>query len=163
VEDCLVVGAGDREDLDDELIGRFSLSITRLARILRQQEPSRSSPAAAAAMATIVRDGPLTLGELAAAEGVSPSTITKIVSKLEQSGVIERMIDPHDRRVHRVRLSERGIEQIEMYRTKRNRWLADQLWPLSPDERATVRAALEILERLSVAEVVAPVDGRRET
>jgi DNA-binding MarR family transcriptional regulator len=156
------VGAGEGEDLDDELIGRFSLSITRLARVLRQQEPLRSSPAAAAAMASIVRDGPLTLGELAAAEGVSPSTITKIVSKLEQRGVIERTIDPSDRRVHRVRLSERGVQQIETYHSKRNRWLAEQLRPLSPDERATVRAALEILERIGAAEGVHPADEPRE-
>ena len=58
---------------DPEIVARLSMSITRLARVLRQQEPIRSRPAAAAALGTIVTQGPISLGDLAAAERVSPS------------------------------------------------------------------------------------------
>ena len=146
-----------RSPLDPELVARFSLSVTRLARALRQQETTRTTPAAASALATIVKSGPITLGDLAVAERVSPSTITKIVSKLERDGVIERVIEPSDRRVHRVRLSARGRRGIDAYRTKRNAWLADQLEALTDDDIARVMDAVDVLEQLTASEGDDPV------
>jgi DNA-binding MarR family transcriptional regulator len=141
-----------RPPLDPELVARLSLSVTRLARVLRQQEATRTTPAAASALATIVKEGPITLGDLAAAERVSPSTITKIVSKLERDGVIERVIEPSDRRVHRVQLSARGRRGIDVYRTKRNAWLAEQLEAFDDNTFARVVGAVDVLEQLTVSE-----------
>jgi DNA-binding MarR family transcriptional regulator len=137
---------------DPLLVARLSLSVTRLARVLRQQETSRTTPAAAAALATIVRQGPISLGDLAAAEQVSPSTITKIVGKLEANGLIERVIDPADRRVHRVQLSARGRRSIDVYRSKRNAWLSEQLTVLDDEAFERVIAAVDVLERLTAFE-----------
>lgn len=137
---------------DPALVARLSLSVTRLARVLRQQESTRSSPASASTLATIVRRGPISLGDLAVAEQVTPSTITKVVNKLEASGVIERVIDPGDRRVHRVQLSPRGRRTITAYRTKRNAWLTEQLEALDDVELDRVFAVLEVLERLTGGE-----------
>ena len=39
--------------------------------------------------------GPVTLGDLAAAERVQPPTITRIVSRLEESGLVAREVDPY--------------------------------------------------------------------
>lgn len=142
---------------DPDLVARFSLSVTRLARVLRQQEMSRTSPAAASALATIVKDGPISLGDLAVAERVSPSTITKIVSKLERDGIIERVIEPTDRRVHRVQLSARGRRGIDAYRTKRNAWLAEQLQALDDDAFDRVMAAVDVLEQFTASEGDDPV------
>ena len=150
-----------RSAADPVLVARLSLSVTRLARVLRQQETSRTTPAEAAVLATIVRDGPLTLGDLAAAEKVSPSTITKIVSSLEADGQIERVIDPDDRRVHRVQLSARGRRNIDVYRSKRNAWLQKQLGLLDDDERSRLIAAVDVLERLTVSEGKDPVSRAR--
>jgi DNA-binding MarR family transcriptional regulator len=142
---------------DPELVARLSMSVTRLARVLRQQEPSRSRPATAAALATIVTQGPISLGDLAAAERVSPSTITKIVSALEADGVIERVIDPDDRRVHRVQLSKRGRRDIDVYRSKRNAWLSEQLTMLDDDAFTRVVDAVDVLEQLTASEGGDPV------
>src|SRR5262245_58494639 len=150
-----------RRPLDPDLVARFSLSVTRLARALRQQEATRTTPAAASALGTIVKSGPITLGDLAAAERVSPSTITKIVSKLERDGVIERVIEPSDRRVHRVQLSARGKRGIDVYRTKRNAWLAEQLDALNDDDVARVVDAVAVLEQLTASEGDDPVASAR--
>jgi len=150
---------GRASDDDAELVGRLSLSITRLARVLRQQDPSRSTPAASSALATIVRDGPLTLGALAAAERVSPSTITKIVNKLEADGVIERTIDPRDRRVHRIQLSAVGRRRVQSYRSKRNAWLTEQLRPLLQGDRTKVEDVVAVLEQLTATEGSDPLDA----
>jgi DNA-binding MarR family transcriptional regulator len=144
-------------DIDTEFVGRLSLSVTRLARVLRQKESGRLPPAAASMYAIIVRDGPISLGDLAAAEGVSPSTVTKIVNKLETLGLIDRLIDPTDRRVHLVRLSARGRRHIEVYRSKRNAWLAKQIAELNATERAGLAVALGVFEKLLVPDGFDPV------
>ena len=46
------------------------------------------APTLSAALATIVRDGPLTLGELAAREHVAPPSITKAVEKPWAAGLV---------------------------------------------------------------------------
>jgi len=160
---CQTDPMSTRPECDPALIARLSLSVMRLARVLRQQEPSRSTPAGASVLATIVQQGPITLGDLATAEGVSPSTITKLVSKLEAEGTIERVIDPTDRRVHRVRLSARGRRGIDRYRSRRNAWLSGQLAALGEDDRAKLLSAIDVLERLTAAEGRDPVSSGQET
>ena len=142
---------------DGDFLARFSLSITRLARMLRQNESTRLTPTAAATLATIVRRGPITLGDLAMAEGISPSTVTKAVSKLERDDLIERVIDSDDRRVHRVRLSSRGRREINVYRSRRNAWLAEQIGLLDENDRAVLMGALRVLERLTASAGPDPV------
>ena len=141
-----------RSQVDSELVARMSLAITRVARLLRQQERARSSPAAASALAIIVRDGPITLTELAEAEQVSRSTITKIVNKLEDQGIIDRLPDADDGRISRVRLSSGGRRRIDAYYSKRNAWLADKLDSLDADDLACIIRSVAIMEKLTVAE-----------
>lgn len=136
---------------DDEFVGRLRLSVTRLARLLRQQDVGDMTPTVAATLATIAREGPLTLGELAAAEQVAPPTVTKVTTKLEAAGLIDRIVDPTDRRVCRVELSDSGREQVEVNRSRRTAWLADRLSQLSPEEQQRLVAAVDVLERLTTA------------
>ena len=142
---------------DPEFVARLSLAISRLARVLRQRDISRLPPAAASMHATIIREGVISLGDLAVAEGISPSTVTKIVNKLEADGLIDRMIDPADRRVHLVRLSAKGRRNIEAYRSKRNAWLAQQISKLDRTEMAGLESALSVFERLLVTEGIDPI------
>lgn len=146
--------------VDPEIVARLSLSVTRLARVLRQHQNAEwMTPAAAATFATIVRDGPIALGDLAEAERVSRSTMTKLVRKLEQDGVIMRSIDPIDRRVHRVRLSDDGRRNIGRHRRSRNMWLNEQLEELADDDLDRLLSAVEVLERLTATEGPDPVDS----
>src|SRR5438132_13299080 len=113
-----------------ETADRLGMAITRLARILRQQAADDLTPTMRAAVGTIARQGPLTLGELATIEQVAPPTITKVVGKLEDRGLVEREADPADRRVTRVVLSGRGPRWLEADRPRRHAWLADRIEPL---------------------------------
>ena len=140
-----------RSAVDDELVGRLRLSVARLARLLRQQDESGMTPTMTATLATIAREGPLTLGALAAAEQVAPPTVTKAIDKLEAEGLVERIIDENDRRVCRVQITAAGHQQIEANRSRRNAWLADQLAGLSADERERLAAAVDVLEHLTTA------------
>jgi DNA-binding MarR family transcriptional regulator len=68
-------------DLDAQA-RRLRYAATRLARLLRRQDASDLSPTQGAALASIERHGPITLGDLAAHEQVSAPTTTNVVSKL---------------------------------------------------------------------------------
>ena len=137
--------------VDDDVAAQLRLSVTRLARLLRQQDESGLTPTMATALAAIGREGPLTLGELAALEQVAPPTITKVIGKLESAGLVDRIPDPTDRRVCRVVLSARGRRQLDTNRSRRTAWLADRLAALDPDDRARLASALGAIEHLTTA------------
>lgn len=59
-------------------------------------------------------DSPMTMSELAQAAEVPLSTATRLVDMLVEHGYAERLSDPNDRRVVRVRLTSAGSE---LYRT----------------------------------------------
>jgi DNA-binding MarR family transcriptional regulator len=133
------------------IAGRLRHSVFRLARLLRQQDDSGHPPALLTALAVIEREGPLTLGDLAAQEQVSPPTITKVVDTLEARGFVERIRDANDRRVWRVTATARGRRQLEASRSRRTEWLARQLRDLTVDDCARLAAALDVLETLTAA------------
>jgi DNA-binding MarR family transcriptional regulator len=134
-----------------EVAARLRISITRLARLLRQQDQHGLGPTLAAALATISREGPLTLGELAAHEQVAPPTITKVIAKLEERGLVERHTDSADRRVSRVKITSAGRRQLEEARTRRTAWLYTALRDLPAEDQARLGEAAEVLEHLTQA------------
>jgi DNA-binding MarR family transcriptional regulator len=131
-----------------ETADRLGMAITRLARLLRQQAVDDLTPTMRAAVGTIAREGPLTLGELAASEQVAPPTVTKVVAKLEDRGLVEREADPTDRRVVRVVLSDLGQRWLEADRRRRHAWLADRIDKLDAAERDRLVRAVDAIESL---------------
>jgi DNA-binding MarR family transcriptional regulator len=133
---------------DGGLPARLRLVVTRLARRLRQQADTAASPTQLSALATIERDGPITLGELAAVERVQPPTITAAVGRLERRGLVRRDVDPGDRRVARVEVTSQGRRLLEESRSRKTAYLERTLAGLDSDERETLERAAAILERL---------------
>jgi DNA-binding MarR family transcriptional regulator len=131
-----------------EVAGRLRLSAFRLTRLLRQQDTDTLPPTLSAALATIDREGPLTLGELAAREHVAPPSITKAVEKLVAAGLVARTPDAADRRCVRVRTTAAGRRRVAQNRSRRTAWLAARVADLSPADLAKLDAGTEVLERL---------------
>ena len=131
-----------------ELAGRLRLSVTRLARILRHQDAGSLAPTLSAALATVDREGPLTLGDLALREHVAPPSTTKAVDKLEAMGFVERRQDGVDRRVSRVHITPAGHRHVMKNRVLRTAWLATRLEALPPEDIECLASASHILERL---------------
>ncbi|MFN8052203.1 MAG: MarR family transcriptional regulator [Acidimicrobiales bacterium] len=132
----------------DETAESLRFSLARLARLLRQQDQSGMAPALATALASIGRDGPLTLSRLAALEQVTPPTVTKLVDRLVERGYIERLVDPGDRRVCRVRITEAGVTQLADIRARRTEWLSARLRELPPDDLVRLHDVVEVLDHL---------------
>jgi DNA-binding MarR family transcriptional regulator len=135
-----------------ELPERLRLAVTRLARRLRQQSDDGASPTQLAALATIERKGPITLGDLAACERVQPPTITAAIGRLAQLGLVQRRPDPHDRRITRVEIAPAGRKLLARNRSRKTAYLAQRLRTLDPADQATLAEAAEILDRLLEAE-----------
>jgi DNA-binding MarR family transcriptional regulator len=105
-----------------------------------------------AVLALLLRQGELTIGELARLERVQPPSMTRTVSCLEELGNVARGPHETDGRVVVVSLTERGRQVVLADRSRRDAWLAVQLTHLTPDERAVLRRAAPILDRLSQAD-----------
>lgn len=105
-------------------------------------------------LATIGREGPLPLGELAVREKLSAPFITKIVTKLEEAGLVVRKSVAGDRRVSLVEASPAGRALIEEVKSRRTMYLNRRLSDLEPREIAALEAALPILERLASDEAL---------
>jgi DNA-binding MarR family transcriptional regulator len=119
-----------------------------MARRLRQEAGVELSPSAAAALATIERHGPLTPSELALRERVQRPTVTRVLARLEEAGLITRAADPTDRRSALVSASPEGRELLALLRTRKDAYLARRLEALSVEDRAALDRAAAILERM---------------
>jgi DNA-binding MarR family transcriptional regulator len=140
-------GAGG-EATDAELASRLRLAVTRLHRRLRQHSAGGLTQSQASALASIGQLESPTLGALAARESVQPPSMTRVVAALEALGHVARVVDPADRRVARVTLTDSGRDVLQRSRSLRNAYLADQLRALSPEERQGMGELTVLLERL---------------
>ena len=130
-------------------VTRLRVAIARLSRRLRKHELAGLTPTQLAALATVERAGPLRLGDLAAAERIAPSTLTRLVSALEEHGYVQRHAVPGDARAWTLAVTERGHEVLDRIRQENTILLADSLLTLSPDQLAALAAALPALEQLA--------------
>src|ERR1700704_6005236 len=104
---------------ETELATRFRFALLPLIRQLRQQNVDLTA-SQASALATINRDGPLTVGDLAKAEHVSSPMITKIAKGLEEEGLVTRTVDPTDKRVTQLAITKEGRRRLEISRSRKN-------------------------------------------
>ena len=126
------------------------LATMRLARRLRQERGDHGlGLGQLSVLATLHREGPLTAGDLAAAEGVRPPSMTKTLGLLADADYITRTPDPADRRQVVISLTQAAHQLLHEDRRRRDEWLAARLRSLSADERAALAAALPVLEVLA--------------
>src|SRR6266571_3956275 len=120
------------------LAARLRLAVARLGRRLRQEAGGPLSPSMVSALATIDRHGEITLGDLASAERVQPSSVTAMVGKLEAAGHAVRRPDPTDGRVVWIRLTAQGKRLLERERARKTAYLARRLGRLDAEQVAAL-------------------------
>ncbi|WP_432902670.1 MarR family winged helix-turn-helix transcriptional regulator [Micromonospora matsumotoense] len=127
-------------------------AITRLNRRVRQARPVGDLTVTQLSALTSLRlAGALTPRELADVERVQPPTMTKIVAKLEERGLVQRTPHPTDGRQVILAATEGGRAVLDQFERVRDEWLASRLAALAEDERDTLRRAAEILQQLARA------------
>ncbi len=125
-------------------------AITRLNRRVRQARPVGDlTIAQLSALTSLELAGALTPRELADLERVQPPTMTKIVGRLEEAGLVQRAPHPTDGRQVILSATERGRVVYAQFERSRDQWLAQRLSELTGPERAALAAAAEILQRVA--------------
>ena len=139
---------------DAGLASVLRISVSRLARRLRAERLTKGlepglSDTQLAALAALERHPEMTPGELADHEKVQPPSMTRVITVLEDLGLVMRAPHATDRRQVVLTVTGHGREVVQQSRKLREAWLAKRLRELTPQERATLRAAAPILEKLS--------------
>jgi DNA-binding MarR family transcriptional regulator len=138
---------------DTGLASELRFSVARLSRRLRnEREPDNPlSVAALSALGILFREGECTIGALAAHERVQPPSMTRTVNCLVEDGYAVRRANETDGRQVLVDLTEQGREILLADRRRRDAWLAQRLRELTPDERALLREAAPLIQRLATS------------
>src|SRR6187551_599349 len=126
-------GRGARNS--DELAERWhSLAIHLLRRLRREDVKAGLTGPRLSALSVVVFGGPITLGDLAAAEQVRAPTMTRIVQALEHQGFVRRERDATDRRLFRVEATPKGRALLLEGRNRRVDAFAHRLEALTRTE-----------------------------
>ena len=104
------------------------------------------------ALSSIEHNPGVTLGHLATVERISPPSMTRIVARLEDHGLVTREVDAGDRRVARVSVTPEGHKLLQQNRTKKDAYLAQRIAALSAEDRRVLRDAMPVIERLVAGE-----------
>ena len=96
--------------------------------------------------------------ELAEMLDVEPITASRIIDRLEEAGLVERVADPSDRRVWRLQVTARARPLIEKLKQLAEQLVGEAFADLSPDQLNALRGTLtKIRENLCTAEAVKKV------
>jgi DNA-binding MarR family transcriptional regulator len=128
--------------------GRLGDVVGRLLRMLRRAHVTSQSSAVLSALATVVRHGPIRIGELAEREGVTPATLSRMVTVLEREGFTERRTDPTDRRSAFLSATSAGRAAVDELLSARAQVLVRRIATLSAQDAAALSAGLDVIERL---------------
>jgi DNA-binding MarR family transcriptional regulator len=123
----------------------------RFSRRLRRERPDYPdlSTSHLSALASLEKAGSLSPRDLAAAEHVRPPSMTRIVARLAERGLVDRTRHATDGRQVVLALTPAGRELVTESRRLREEWLAGRLAALTDAERATLHDAVAILDRLA--------------
>jgi DNA-binding MarR family transcriptional regulator len=106
---------------------------------------------AAATLAHLQRAGSARLTELALAQGVSQPSMTSLVARLAEQGLVRRSADPQDGRAVVLTLTADGAAVLAQRRAERTSRISVPLAGLSPAELQRIADALPALVRLAGA------------
>src|SRR4051794_14299353 len=142
---------------DTDLALALYVAIGRIVRNLRQEAPnSQVGPGGLGVLVALDQAGPLRVGALADAVGVTAPSMTRIINALEADGFVARGDDPNDGRAQVVVMSAAGRALLGSGRELRLATLRRRLDRLPPEERQRLAAAVGALELLGGAHLAGP-------
>jgi DNA-binding MarR family transcriptional regulator len=138
--------------IETEPAQRLRAVIGRLARLLRWVDAGAAddlTPTRVAVLLRAVRSGRCRLAEVAEAEGLNPTLLSRTVGHLVDAGLLVRSADPIDRRSAWIEPTTAGLALAERLRAQRTQAIQTGLAGVSEDDRRVIEQALPALERLS--------------
>jgi DNA-binding MarR family transcriptional regulator len=120
----------------------------RLTRRLRRHSGIALTPSQLSALSALERHGPMALGRLAEHEQIGKSTLTRLISRLEELDLVDRERGDPDGRSWVVALTEEGKRLSYETGLRADAYLARQIAALDPKDQKLINEALPALERL---------------
>ena len=136
------MGVEQSGEQNPAVVGELFEAVTVLM-MRHMPAPAGLSLTAAATLGSLQRRGPQRITELAVAQGVAQPSMTQLLRRLEDSGLVARVPDPRDGRVVLVELTPAGHETLRIRWQTRLAHLDKVLETLTDEERATLRRAAE--------------------
>ncbi len=96
----------------------------------------------------IAERGDMNAAKLATLLNVRRSTMSVIVNRLEEQELVCRRVDENDLRVSRIQVTPKGAALLSEVRSRSNLYIAGLLEGLTAEDRATLRDAAKILQKL---------------
>jgi len=120
----------------------------RIGRVVAREAGSTTPSAQWRALATLAEEGPMRIGELAAACRVTQPGMTRLVASMVELELVSRAVDGDDPRATLLSLTDSGREAIDGWRRTIRDTLAPRFADLGPDDWAAIeRTASIIAER----------------
>jgi DNA-binding MarR family transcriptional regulator len=135
-----------------------SAAIHLLRKLRREDAASGLNAPRLSALSVVVFAGPLTLGDLAAAEQVRPPTMTRLVDALVEQGLVVKEKNVQDGRSTLIHATTAGKTLLMQGRERRVRALAAQIAGLGEKDRAALEKAAEILRKV-IADIKSQLDS----
>jgi DNA-binding MarR family transcriptional regulator len=138
--------------MDADSAIRLRRVIGHLARQLNASSTGAGlTPSQASVLGLIVARGPLSLTELGALEGLNPTMLSRVISRLAAMGLIDRIPDPDDLRSASVVSAPAGQRVDQQIKARRAAAVSECMQLLAADDVAALTDALPALERLADA------------
>lgn len=138
------------DDVITDLAAHLRIVVGRLHRRIRIDGRESIPPLQLSALVTVEQHGPLRLSDLARREAVTAPTMSRVLSALDEQGLVVRAPDPQDARGVLITLSELGATRLAEVRTQRTALVARRLVRLDAAQLRTLVDAVPALEALLV-------------
>ena len=154
----------EHSDLCLRLIRLFPRVIRGMRRWQDRAAPATPAPLSPRHVAALeqLRDGPITVGELASRLGLTLPTVSCVLAELDRAGFVERHPDPADRRRTIVQITAARATLIGEWLDGAARPLARVLDKLDPSEQQAFLKAMDLLEAELRDQDTRHQPGRRE-
>ena len=128
---------------------RLGTATSRLQALLRRQlAQAEITISQARTLSTLATRGPQRITDLALIEQVAQPTMSALVARLVDHGLVQRRPDPHDPKATLISATKAGLDHWRSLISLRTDLFASGLALLSASERKSLEAALPALEHL---------------
>jgi DNA-binding MarR family transcriptional regulator len=141
--------------IDQQLVAdRLLKETARIRRVGRRrqgrpEELERLSGAQLELVKLVRRSPGVSVAQAAAELGLAANTVSTLVRRLCDEGMLVRTADPADRRSARLELPDELARRVGAYRDRRMVALGAAIATLEADEQATIAAATALLARVA--------------
>ncbi|MFI9781620.1 MarR family winged helix-turn-helix transcriptional regulator [Streptomyces sp. NPDC051956] len=120
--------------------------LLRISQAIRRDAAGLPVTTAQGAVLSLLSNGPMSIGELARAEGVRPPSMTQIINRMEAAEWVAR--SGPARKGSTVHITALGRRVAEDVRNGRNKILGERMADLTPRDREALLAALPVFDKM---------------